>query len=362
MSDVSRGRLLVVSAASAVIVLSFVVPAGAVGVPAAVIAPAGSRPGHPAGPDDRITAGDSRLLPSPARGTRAVESLGSALDVAAARNGYTPDRLAGLLRADTTAWLDRDGRLFYVEPTPSVTAKAAVGAGQAGPASSVATPYPLSDTFALHSKPDSTKTIYLDFTGQRVAGTIWNQNSGLPDGVYEPWSLDSNGNDFNDSERATIQSVWQRVAEDYAAFDVDVTTQDPGSDALTRSSAGDQTYGTRALITPNQVARQAVCGGSCGGVAYVGTFDAIVASPSTSSPRGSSPKGWGRTTTSSWPRRSRTRWATRSGCARRHLDARLLRRPGELGADHGSRVRQADHPVEPRGLRRCQQPPGRLRA
>ncbi len=58
-----------------------------------------------------------------------------------------------------------------------------------------------------------------------------------------------------------------------------MTTQDPGSDALTRSSAGDQTYGTRALITPNQVARQAVCGGSCGGVAYVGTFDAIVSSP-----------------------------------------------------------------------------------
>ena len=43
--------------------------------------------------------------------------------------------------------------------------------------------------------------------------------------------------------------MWQRVAEDYAAFDVDVTTQDPGAPAIDRTNAGDQAYGTRALIS-----------------------------------------------------------------------------------------------------------------
>ena len=46
-----------------------------------------------------------------------------------------------------------------------------------------------------------------------------------------------------------IQSVWQRVAEDYSMFDVDVTTQDPGLAAIDRTDVNDQNYGTRALIT-----------------------------------------------------------------------------------------------------------------
>jgi PKD repeat protein len=66
-----------------------------------------------------------------------------------------------------------------------------------------------------------------------------------------------------------IQEVWKRVAEDYAPFDVNVTTEDPGQDAMTRSSLSDQNYGTRALITAHD---SRLCS-SCGGVAYVGVYD-----------------------------------------------------------------------------------------
>ena len=51
---------------------------------------------------------------------------------------------------------------------------------------------------------------------------------------------------------------------------MNVTTVDPGTDAINRSSSTDQAYGTRLLIDPTSW-YQAGCG--CGGVAYVGVFD-----------------------------------------------------------------------------------------
>ncbi len=41
-----------------------------------------------------------------------------------------------------------------------------------------------------------------------------------------------------------IQYIWQRVAEDFAPFDVDVTTQVPPPEALTRTSSTDTVFGT----------------------------------------------------------------------------------------------------------------------
>jgi hypothetical protein len=64
------------------------------------------------------------------------------------------------------------------------------------------------------------------------------------------------------------------VAETYAPFDVDVTTDDPGADGWTRSTSSDTTYGTRVVVTSSQTALDQACG-SCLGVAWVGTFNAV---------------------------------------------------------------------------------------
>jgi PKD repeat protein len=69
-------------------------------------------------------------------------------------------------------------------------------------------------------------------------------------------------------EQDAIQYIWQRVAEDYAPFDVDVTTQDPGDAAIFRGSSSDLVYGTRAVISPTNFT-----GSSIGGIAYVGVFN-----------------------------------------------------------------------------------------
>ncbi len=125
--------------------------------------------------------------------------------------------------------------------------------------------YDLSQTFALHSNPNSTHKIYLDFDGYttgNVTGTSW-------DNLTSPaWDYSGNGTSFTTTEQQIIQRVWARVAEDYAPFDIDVTTQDPGFEALRKTSASDNAYGIRVVITPND----APAPGS-GGVAYIGSFD-----------------------------------------------------------------------------------------
>ena len=245
------------------------------------------------GPTGFVAGADnaSTLLAEPAHGQAAVSALGDDLALAAARNGMTSSRLTSLLASDATAWLNSAGQLYYVEPASPRTDVTAGGSATSTVAAS--TPYPLDQTFALHSQPGSTRTIYLDFDGQTVSGSIWNDNSSLPAGFYPGWSTDGDASTFDDAERSAIQSIWQRVSEDYASFDVDVTTADPGSDGLTRSNASDDTFGTRALFSPSDAARTAVCGGSCGGVAYVGTFDSTSTTPDYVQPAWIFPQGLG---------------------------------------------------------------------
>ncbi|BFM39753.1 Calx-beta domain-containing protein [Synechocystis sp. LKSZ1] len=129
----------------------------------------------------------------------------------------------------------------------------------------------LANTFFLHSKPTATKTIYLDFNGHTLpANTAWTNSENGGNAINAPaWSLDSDPA-FNDTELARIQAIWQRVAEDFAPFDVNVTTQLLSEDYLTRSSSSDQVYGTRALISPISSYF-----GNYGGIAYVDVFDSV---------------------------------------------------------------------------------------
>jgi RTX calcium-binding nonapeptide repeat (4 copies)/Divergent InlB B-repeat domain len=202
------------------------------------------------------------VLPGPRHGQAAIRELGSALSQVAAANHKSPAELTRLLRTDATMWLDEDGRLFVRDsfaPPP-----AASGAREDAP-------FPNAQTFQLHSKPGADRVIYLDFDGQVVAGTAW----GVSSDPQPAFDMDGDPTNWSQAEVDVIQSVFQRVSEDYAPFDVDVTTEEPGLDALNRDSAADQTFGTRVLITPSLSAHQSLCGGTCGGVAFVGIFNDV---------------------------------------------------------------------------------------
>ncbi len=74
---------------------------------------------------------------------------------------------------------------------------------------------------------------------------------------------------FSAAELTQIQRAWLVVAEDYAPYDVNVTTRDPGVAALQRSSAADTQYGVRVIITAHGPI-YSYC--TCGGLAYVGIY------------------------------------------------------------------------------------------
>ncbi len=180
--------------------------------------------------------------------------------------------------ASTTTTGARDGITAIVDPvrqgpdTPAYNRAAARGA-----------PLQKSDPFTLHSRPGSQRTIYLDFKGFLVSGTIWNdppdnfeQPAPLPEAFYGGWSLDGDPSTYSALEADFIREVFAIVAEDFAPFDVDVTTEDPGQAAITRSGSGDQVFGTRALVTSSDEALDALCGGACSGVAILDAFDAAV--------------------------------------------------------------------------------------
>lgn len=174
--------------------------------------------------------------------------------------------LLGVGPAGAGEAVDRSRPLLFRDPvTPGIVA--ARTAPQAAP-------YPLDQTFKLHSAPGSQHTIYLDFNGAMVAGTAWNEaDLGVAASFHPGWSLDGETT-FTPTERATVQSIWRRVAEDFAPFDVDVTTADPGQAAIDRSGPDDPVFGTRALISPSRNAVRAGCGGMCGGMAFTDVFDA----------------------------------------------------------------------------------------
>jgi len=145
---------------------------------------------------------------------------------------------------------------YVTDPQPASSAGAADVQG--------APPFALENTLSLHSLPGADLIIYLDFDGHTTTGTAW--NSGGLDSIVSPgFSADIDAK-FNATELEYIQRVWQRVAEDFAPFNVDVTTELPGIEALRKSGLGDTQWGVRVVVTPDNSWRPS------GGVAFLGSF------------------------------------------------------------------------------------------
>jgi hypothetical protein len=144
-----------------------------------------------------------------------------------------------------------------------VVAAAAVGSDTSGFVQT--TQYPASQTFRLHSRKGARRMIYLDFDGHVTpAGGPWGGRI-----VSPAYDTDGNPSSFGGAERGAIQQIWRQVAEDFAPFDVDVTTEEPGAGALGYSGPGDTVWGMRVVIGGS--ASDWYKGGA-GGVAFVGSF------------------------------------------------------------------------------------------
>ena len=156
--------------------------------------------------------------------------------------------------------VDNEGGVFYQDTfTPNATPELADGTGgdSGSPTLEAAT-----NVFALHSKPGASRVFILDFDGHVISGTAWNGSESSYSAT--PFDTDGNFNNVSDAERAAIHEIWHRIAEDFAPFDIDITTEEP---ATLTSTTG------RLLITRNSdLNGKTMPYSTSGGVAYVGVW------------------------------------------------------------------------------------------
>ena len=155
--------------------------------------------------------------------------------------------------------LDNSGGVFYAD---SFLANTDGKSTQSEPIVNQAIPSAI-EIFTLHSKPGAPYTVHLDFDGMYISGRIWNDANG---GTFDarPYDKDGNESSFNEAERAQMASIWQRVSDDFAAFNIDVTTEEPASYGPTVG---------HVLITKNtDKNNRSMPASGGGGVAYVNIF------------------------------------------------------------------------------------------
>ena len=209
-------------------------------------------------------------LPRLGRSQEIPALLGTRLNQVAAWYDRSGADLVKLCREEKTLHSDRQGRLHFVceglLPLQNAVAKSSTASG-----STTTSAITAADAFALHSKPGASKVIYLDFDGHITSGTPWNTNfTNGANIVTPPFSNDGTvSTAFSQAELDNIHSIWQRVAEDFAPFDVDVTTQDPGLEALRKTTSSDNQFGVRVCIGGSSYDWY---GAGAGGVAYLNSY------------------------------------------------------------------------------------------
>lgn len=177
---------------------------------------------------------------------------------------------------------DADGHtdLFPVSSNDLTLAGAVISNSALSDALNLTT-FDLSKVFNLHSNPNSKHTIYLDFDGATITNTLWNKSTS-PQIIAQAYDTDGNVEAFSTTELQTIVGMWEQIAEDFAPFDVNVTTEAPPAEDLKKSGTEDTRWGIHTMMTQNiNIANNAAiyASASAGGVAYLNSFNAANETP-----------------------------------------------------------------------------------
>jgi hypothetical protein len=171
--------------------------------------------------------------PGALNGAAAVAAVQGPLGPLVTGRGGDPDEYAALLASDESLWITDEGQLMFVDAVHhDVDADGnPIPAEPGTPTGPPPTPISLlaSGLPIHHSKPGAPWTIYLDFDGELVRSFSWGIINRFTSGL----TLDADPTTFNPDEQAVISRMWGRVAEDWAPFDVDVTTERPAVIGLT---------------------------------------------------------------------------------------------------------------------------------
>jgi hypothetical protein len=144
----------------------------------------------------------------------------------------TAASMAGSWTALTSATLQTTStsQLLQSGPPLNVAEVSSVPVQQPGPLP------PPEQAFKLHNRPPGSvpHTIFLDFRGCSISSSYWNTATSKPVLTTQPYDLDGDPSTFSVQEQQAVVSVWQAVVQDFAPWAVDVTTEDPGFDALVK--------------------------------------------------------------------------------------------------------------------------------
>ncbi len=164
--------------------------------------------------------------------------------------------------ADVTSLkVNADGAIYYAEPVLTETSTA-----KADESEVVNAAMDESQVFQLHSRPGASNVVFLDFDGYTIeASSGWTITTlvALP---FDPSQNDNPSTvaNFTQDELNRIAEIWHRIAEDYAPFNIDVTTEEP---AQFTSTTG------RILFTIDTDANgNAMPSQGSGGVAFTNAF------------------------------------------------------------------------------------------
>ncbi len=161
----------------------------------------------------------------------AVEATDERMSIAAGKIGWSLAKAKEAAAKDRDLHVSADNRLFYackfVAPVGSLPG--AASAIQTGPDTTTYTGTPPTVTatsaFQLHSRPGASRVLYLDFNGHSTLS--W----GTPAIVSPAFQLSGTASPTDQLNLNAIRDIWLHVAEDFAAWDIDVTTEQPPTTA-----------------------------------------------------------------------------------------------------------------------------------
>ncbi len=209
------------------------------------------------------------------RGPAAIQRLGAKIQAVADSSQMSVEEFKQMALNDESLFVNSNGDVVFVDPlyvggdTGAADDSGDTGNGTGG-TESAGPQIPLSQAFLLHSRPGANKTIYMDFTGHHSVNNSWNH-----DIMFPPYNTSGSSSTFTNGELRQIIDHWRYMAEDYAIFDVDVTTEEPTIGQLTKSGFSDVTWGVRDVHT------QATggFGNGIGGIAFLNSFNDSIDNP-----------------------------------------------------------------------------------
>jgi DNA-binding beta-propeller fold protein YncE len=114
-------------------------------------------------------------------------------------------------------WLGEEG-----SDADAFSSEPGLAAGATSETASGGSLHPLSDLPQLNSNPGAPATLYLDFDGHFQAE--WGGHTNITTPIYD---IDEDPTTFSDVELELITLAWKKTAEDFAPFNINVTTVEP---------------------------------------------------------------------------------------------------------------------------------------